>query len=102
MAQRDLGYTLDSAEMRNQENPATFRIPSRDRREHVQPGDHVKLIFQTDEGAERMWVRVNKASGKSFTGHLVNEPISVPLQVGSLVRFRPEHICDIQREERRI
>lgn len=57
-------YELDNGEDIHREYPESFWIPDRDKRESLQLGDLVKLIFRMEETAgskevsvERMWVQ---------------------------------------------
>ena len=98
------------AEARSAEYPDTFRIASRATRERLRSGDFAKLIFELDEvgmemaermgeehDGERMWVWVlEDYNGQCYLGTLDNRPSDMPLELGELISFRPEHVCDIR------
>lgn len=95
-------YRLGNGELRNQQNPRTFFIPTRAEREGVKPGELVKLLFEivdpTDDmpSAERMWVKVTQAAGGRYIGELDNEPGALKsIGPGGRVEFRPEHIISL-------
>lgn len=92
-----LRWKLRSGVKQHQLYPTTFEIPSEDERQAVEPGDMVKLMFEQSDGwGERMWVCVEKARRRSLVGRLDNLPLDFPrLDYGSKVRFRREHIIDI-------
>lgn len=88
--------TLDNAVARNKEFPDTFEIPSDSEIAKVKVGDYVKLIFQSDEGTERMWVKVAVRNGTNFGGRLANDPVLISIIViTDYVEFDSEHIVDI-------
>lgn len=95
-------FRLGNGELRNQQNPRTFFIPTRAEREAVKPGELVKLLFEvvdpTDDmpSAERMWVKVSAAKGGRYVGELDNEPRSLKsIGPGSRIEFGPEHIISL-------
>ena len=116
-------YTLANAEDRNRENPDTFWIPAKHRREYLKTGAIVKLIF---DDKERMWVKVTERTETGYQGTLSSIPTlifdnkerisvtvaertetgylgilnSIPvglqtLRYGDVVEFGPEHVIDI-------
>lgn len=90
-------YKLKSGVKSNRKNPDTFWIPSAQEKAAVEPGDFVKLMFDSGHGVERMWVKVTANNGDSLTGTLANEPFFIPgLSFGEPVSFKPKHIIDIQ------
>lgn len=103
------GWTLISAEARHAENPSTFWIPERQRREALGRGDGAKLLFDietresgqvVDRGVDRMWVLVTERNGDDYIGILESDPgmaENLSLRRGSEVLFRPEHVCEINR-----
>jgi hypothetical protein len=103
----DQGWMLDNAEDRLAHGDRLFWIPPRWQREHVEPGTHVKLIFQiayaTPEGqrtrqGERMWVAVDEQVADGwFRGRLDNDPKTTGgrLSCDDVVWFRAEHIIDL-------
>jgi len=95
-------YRLGNGELRNQQNPRTFFIPTRAEREAVNPGELVKLLFEivdpTDDmpSAERMWVKVTEAAGGRYIGELDNEPSALTsIRPGDRIEFGPEHIISL-------
>ena len=106
-------WSLASDEKANAENPDTFWIPERERREQLRRGDAAKMIFEiesedADTGAivvnrERMWVIVTEKIGDTYIGMLDNQPATIEpaddvyLRFGAEVPFKAEHIIDIDR-----
>ena len=93
-------YTLDSGAERHREAPATFEIPSLERRESVKPGDLAKLIFRIEFGdeahVERMWVRVTEVRSEFYVGVLDNDPFCTnEIRSGMRVEFHADHIIQI-------
>ena len=69
------GWCLEDGEALHREAPDTFWLPALERREALQPGDLVKLIFRIsvdgDEepvAVERMWVLVRGRVGEHYFG----------------------------------
>lgn len=93
-------WKLRSGEVSNREHPASFWIPPVEDRRNVEPGDAVKLMFMMKDGwGERMWVDVEKRRGRKYVGSLVNTPIGIPrLGWGDVIKFRVEHIIDIDKD----
>ena len=96
-------YTLDNGEELNQEFPETFRIPPREERENLLPGELVKLIFritlEEEQHVERMWVLVKERKDNGYIGELDNDPYcTTELHAGVAVEFRPEHIIQVYEE----
>jgi hypothetical protein len=99
-----VSYTLDSAVERNREAPETFPIPGQAEREGLRPGQIVKLMFRFDgpgeETVERMWVIVKEHTPTGYLGELDNQPYTTDaIQPGAPVRFGPEHVIAIYREQ---
>jgi len=96
-------FSLVSAEERHAESPDTFQIPSREEREGLCPGDHVKIIFETATGRpERMWVRVEDVGEDCYLGSIANKPAFIPphvLKFGDEIVFGPEHVASILENE---
>ena len=68
----------------------TFAVPDRDELLALKTGDHVKLIFESDDGAERMWVVLKrKLSNEEWEGDLDNNPMGIDLKIGATVKFHP-------------
>ena len=96
-------YTLDDGEEVNRESPETFWIPPRDTREHLFPGELVKLIFRISLGeeqhVERMWVIVKERKANGYIGVLDNDPYcTTELRSGESIEFRPEHVIQVYEE----
>lgn len=47
-------FRLGNGELRNQQNPRTFFIPTRAEREAVKPGELVKLLFEVVDPTDDM------------------------------------------------
>ena len=90
-------YTLVNAEELQHENPETFWLPSKEDRENLQPGDHVKLIFNDGAQRERMWVQVGSVTEKGYIGILWNNPILIDLEHGDVIEFGVKHITEIEK-----
>ena len=89
-------YTLIDGIDRNQKNPNTFQIPSKQDKSNLKVGDHVKLGFEDVEGTERMWVKINHISGDHFVGFLDNDPSFLKsIRHKDLVEFNSKHILSI-------
>ncbi|MDA0179607.1 hypothetical protein OJ997_04810 [Solirubrobacter phytolaccae] len=93
-------WWLADGEALHAEHPRSFFIPTRERREALQPGELIKLEFQygphaDSEGeghVERMWVEVVEAGH----GILRNGPFRIQgLELGDHVSFHPEHVISI-------
>lgn len=92
------GWRLADVEERAREAPNSFRIPSRQERETLQPGDAAKLIFTTAGDGERMWVLVKLATDGHYVGSLENRPVVIEgLAPGDAIGFGPEHVADLDR-----
>ncbi|MEQ9846239.1 DUF2314 domain-containing protein [Pectobacterium brasiliense] len=93
-------YELDDGEALSREYPDSFRIPAKDVREALVPGDFVKLIFRMEKTAgadelsvERMWVRVTQKHHAFYEGVLDNDPTgSDCVQCGQVVTFHSRHV----------
>jgi len=102
------GWTLESGEKRHAQDPDTFEIPSRVKRESLSRGDAVQLLFdietgdtdQVDRGVDRMWVIVKERADGLYIGVLDSDPgiaEGLTLRPGTEVLFGPEHVIDIDR-----
>lgn len=100
------GWCLDDGEDYHREAPNTFWIPELNAREHLQPGDLVKLIFriaidspENEVAVERMWVIVRERVPGGYLGVLDNEPSSIDenneFWLGTEFPFQPQHIINI-------
>ena len=98
------GFVLVSGEKLARDNPNTFEIPPRKKRESLDVGHFAKLVFKpTDPDAsplaERMWVKITSVGSKNYEGTLANKPkagLKGILQWGDLVQFSPQHIIDLE------
>ena len=96
------GRELESAVARQRASPETFCIPTRTARETLRTGDCAKLLFRFAEAGERMWVLVAGREKLRYSGVLLNQPVSFeaelpPVQKGSIIVFKSEHVCDIDQ-----
>lgn len=94
-------WHLDSGIVRSREHPDTFWIPDEMEKAAIHPGAVVRLMFTMRDGwTERMWVRVTAVSERRLVGTLANYPYGIPrLTYGTKVRFRREHVIDINWPE---
>ena len=101
------GWILRSGEEVHHAAPHSFWIPPREAREHLEPGDLAKLIFEIalkDDSesveVERMWVVVCARTAIGYVGILDNDPTCIPLnpalQSGLPLAFAAEHVIDIE------
>ena len=113
LASLELNYwELVSGETQHAQNPDTFLVPERDRRENLKRGDAAKLLFAIESededtgaiivGRERMWVIVAERVGDIYVGVLDNEPAAIEPDTGYLapgaeVPFKAEHVIDIDK-----
>ncbi|MBZ9772900.1 toll/interleukin-1 receptor domain-containing protein [Mesorhizobium sp. CO1-1-8] len=114
LAHRDVEHwELQSGVVRNELHPDTFHIPDEARRRTLKVGDVVKLMFDYEypdewdhDGltGERMWVEISALRGPYFVGTLHNDPVCIAdwhdLAHGSQVTFLPEHVIDVDDDER--
>lgn len=95
------GWWLDDAEELHRAPPRTFFIPPLERRQHLAPGDAVKLPFSFETadgeaGCERMWVEVVSVRDGTYRGLLMNEPQYIPsLRPGDRVWFEAKHVAAV-------
>lgn len=77
--------------------PYTFEMPHLDELAALKPGDGIQAIFQqtegdTEYGAERMWVLIERIEDGFVAGTLDNEPLDMPLiKLGDRVRIPLTH-----------
>jgi hypothetical protein len=103
-------WELSSGEEIHLHSPETFWIPPLEKRQNLQRGQAVKLIFdiefldEEDEIAvqpERMWVIFTERYDNFYIGILDNYPASIgsspdaSLCFGAEIPFLPEHVIDI-------
>jgi hypothetical protein len=99
-------WKLLSAEALASQQPDTFHIPTRTRRESLTIGDGAKLLFdvdtEQDRGVHRMWVIVKATVESGYVGVLDSDPgvDYLSLREGDGVIFGPEHVADITRPPR--
>jgi hypothetical protein len=73
------------------------KIPSRDEREDLWPGDLAKVIL--DDVGWRIWVRVADVMMDCFyVGSVVSSPLYAGCQMGDRLVFGPENIAGIERK----
>jgi hypothetical protein len=89
------GWTLLDGEEFAKKSPDTFWIPPLEERQALKNGNLVKLMFQFEDGAERMWVAVEGCEGPYYRGKLDNNPISSQLEAGDAVLFEARHVINI-------
>lgn len=105
-------WTLISAELRHEQHPDSFTIPTRAERENLTPGDAAKLLFDIetreggrviDRGVDRMWVIVKRSVDGRYLGVLDSDPGAAEglrLRPGIELSFGPEHVAGIGRPPR--
>jgi hypothetical protein len=91
----DLPWFLDDAEARHAAHPDTFYIPELHERENIKPGQFAQLIFDSEDGGERMWVKVTEVTENGYIGELNNDPIFLEIELGEPVAFEPRHVINI-------
>jgi len=87
------GRTLDGlvdAEERSRENPKSFLIPPRAKREEA-VGRIAKVIWEDKSCGERPWVLVQGKKGDRYVGVVDNDTSCGP-RLGSKLEFGPENI----------
>lgn len=91
--------TLTDGCKRNIEFPESFPIPEPEEKERLHPGTHVKLMFETPDQAERMWVLITSRKGSKLEGTLCNEPFLLDheLAYGDQVQFSLDNVIDIHQ-----
>ncbi|MGJ3649801.1 hypothetical protein ACLB0R_15195 [Sphingomonas sp. GlSt437] len=104
------GWCLEDGEAYHAEAPDTFWIPERHRRDSLQTGDLVKLIFRIsvdnddqNVAIERMWVLVRERTADGYLGVLDNEPDAIAenddFWLGSEVPFSAKHVINIEERD---
>jgi uncharacterized protein YegJ (DUF2314 family) len=96
-------YTLTNGIESNKAYPNTFWIPSDEDKDLLDIGDACKLIFEPDNEeqlTERMWVNIIEINGDEFVGELDNNPVSLNMKPGDLVKFHRDAIVDICFEDK--
>lgn len=94
-------WRLVSGVERNRLYPDSFSIPSQQEKESLQVGDVVKLGFELKkDGGDRMWVQITRIGKRRHRGVLMNTAMMIPrLEHGMRVKFRSEHIIDIDYDD---
>ena len=100
-------FEIDDAEAIHREYPDSFWLPEKVKRESIETGDLVKLIFRMEEtkgsddvSVERMWVRVTEVSKQYYIGKLDNDPAgSDCVFAGHTFSFNACHIIDIYESD---
>lgn len=100
----DVSYVLEDGEAYHAANPATFEIPSLERRQGLKPGEIVKLMFRISNGSdslvERMWVIVEERTASGYVGRLDNDPACTDrIRAGMKVKFEPRHVINVFVED---
>lgn len=89
-------YTLIDGKAKNAAHPETFHIPDAREIAAIKEGSLVKIGFEEETGAERMWVNVTKVGDTEFEGRLDNVPFGLKtVKLGDTVTFKAKHILDI-------
>lgn len=95
-------YTLIDAQKRNQENPRTFPVPSREILASVGRGSIVKIGVEFKKfgniTGERFWVYVTEIGAGTFKGKVNNDLVYTPmhgLKLNDMVSFDAKHILDV-------
>jgi hypothetical protein len=90
-------WCLGSGVERNRYHPDSFEIPTDEEKRSIEPGDHVRLLFELKDGwCERMWVSVSAIKRRHIVGELINTPAGIPrLDPGDKVVFKHDHVIDI-------
>jgi hypothetical protein len=96
-------WWLADAEEEARRHPEAFFIPPLERRQVLEPGDSVRLIFrfsprgEEDPSAERMWVLVAGVDARGYAGYLTNQPHAIKgLNARDVIAFGPHHIASIE------
>ena len=92
-------YNLRDSEQTAKENPLTFIIPTKEKRDNVKVGQYAKVCFEFGgtRRAERMWVEVTSSANGKYTGFLDNEPAFNEdlISYRDKVEFESKHIMGI-------
>jgi hypothetical protein len=93
--------TLLDGDAQHKRYPKTFWMPPMAERQALQEGDRVKLMFEGEPMAERMWVSIDWRDPEgNFYGTLLGAPLFLEsLDYGDEVFFSPCHVIDIERAE---
>ena len=93
------GYVLVDAQQQHAAHPDTFWVPDLAAIAKLCEGSYVKLIFRRSRNpvGERMWVKIQGATGRKYIGTLQNNPFVLAdvLAVGDTVSFEARHIIGI-------
>ena len=98
-------WELADGEVKKEENPAAFFIPSLQSRQALQPDDKVKLILrirtidnndQEEDHDEGMWAIVRERMEDYYVGVLENSPeCTDEIKPGMVLHFEARHITQI-------
>lgn len=94
-----MSWNLTNSEETHANNPDTFWIPEATERTSLVPGDLAKVVFQSEDGGERMWIEVEEVDGEIYVGSLVNTPFCIDLEYGDLVSFQAHHVIEIVKAD---
>jgi len=100
MPETQVSYVLDDGEEVHRENPNTYQIPPIAKREDLQLGQLVKLVFRISHGdevdVERMWVAVKEKRADYYAGVLDNDAYCTDqIASGMEVHFQARHVIQI-------
>lgn len=105
----DDGYYLDDATVYQELYPDQYSIPAEEKRQSLQNGECVKLIFRfaaewsprQDNECERMWVEVLEVDSdyERYRGRLLNQPrLHSAISEGDELWFHPIHVFALDDE----
>lgn len=97
---RNHGWTLLDPRPRKQDSPYTFFTPTPAQIAAIEPGDTVKMMFESlnprDPVVERMWVIFDGRDAEGCFGRLDNVPVALRgLALGDPVRFEDHHVISL-------
>jgi len=89
-------YELRDFKKASEENPGTYRIPSKEEISRIKKGYSAKLHFIENGSTEILWVVINKITPLGFTGELDNDPVIIrSIKRGDNLEFELKHIANI-------
>lgn len=87
---------LVDAEQRQAEHPDTFEIPDAELRSILDKGLLAKVILESNGAGERVWLKITRVDGDTYTGSCMNDPIfTTVVRKGTRIRFGARHIIDV-------
>lgn len=92
--------SLADGEKRNAKSSGTFEIPALSDRIALEPGDHAKVLLESEDGGERVWVEVTASDSGVYTGALANWPVvrDWGVEFGGVLCFEPRHVIGVMRK----